>query len=158
MDYEELRLKCLKFAKGKRMTNESAQDFASFVLLKTVEGRKQNNLQLFLIDYLRSDVCNLKCKSGRVQKESFHPYDPVGMKKVPAPQRSEIDLVGLISLIEVDLRERVSFLLCYQWGFRQREVAALFNLHETNVNFFLSSVMGKLKQKLTKKELQDMLF
>lgn len=139
-----IRGACIKAARNRGQI-EHAEDFASWAMIKILEGRKDNTTYL-LVDYLRENFGRIGSDSNIAHHSpSLANMDSLEDQKTLPPDsydRIENYAVGL----SLQGREREYFLLHYKHGLALTEIASVSGVSSSRV----CQILGAVKDKILK--------
>lgn len=120
---EEFRLRALRYFRRRANKHDAAEDFASWAVLKFLEGRKATIRQLF-IDYTRQNLWDSRRPGNKgVQVRDFD------VERLPAPIGSDL----IFSAATLQGQDRAVVYLTYKWGFEPYEIAECFGVTSSRV-------------------------
>lgn len=140
-EIKKFRRNAIGYAK-RRGYSQFADDYASFALLKWVEGKFIKNKWVF-IDFLRQFFGDYKTEHGT--RKALAEYNHIPLEKMEISFVEKTNWINLIQGIDLTIRERVTFLVIYQYGFTQAEVADLLGTHRSVINTLVKLVHDKIK-------------
>lgn len=135
VDVEELRALAFKYAKARGFKVEFCEDFSQYVALKRLEGKMRILLRTTLIDYLRHTYG----ERGSARNEAVEvPWQEIHMMRVLDDQELPIGWECLTG------EDRAMFLLIFNWGFAQKDLAHLWGLSEGRISQKVKAILWNL--------------
>lgn len=145
--------KAFIYAQKQNFSEEEAKDFASFRVLRTLDGNVKSNLMQTIIDYKRMYWGDIRTRGGRkrmlartfdVQSELVN-LDTHGgdFLKFDLPEQKDVgfalhEMMGTIP--DLDSRQRAMFLLWARYGYEQGEIAFLFGVSESRISQIITDI------------------
>lgn len=123
-----------------------ADDFASYAVLKRVEGLRTgtNHLDYDLIDFKRETFGDNRKTIGRTKSQAYFTQASLEDQEIVQPEKIELDWGYYAGQFKDN--ERAILLLHYRFGFTQTECGYLFGFSESRACQILTIIISKIKK------------
>lgn len=151
----KLRGAAFRYAKNKSYTASDPDEFAAFVMIKALEGRRIVLDQVY-VDYMRKAVADSRSDQYEMKLHEMNAssIDTPGIEsksednligKSPEDNFISKDLDSIMRLLGVTERyHRAVLILRFVYAFDQREIANIFGVTESRVSQVLSNTIEKI--------------
>ncbi len=139
-----LRAIAIRRSMKKGFSFELAEDFASFVVIKMLEGKSNRDLNFQMIDFLRIEF-------GRTDGKGKKPIQTISFEELNKEIVSDFHISSTCKFLEACKKkkifgsERIVFLLHLKYGMKLCEVAEILNISSSRVHQIVDLAKSRFK-------------